>query len=45
VNDQGISVGPLQDRILLSGQMIGGPGVGKREAVRDVEVVLILLAA
>ena len=45
VEHQRIGVRPLQDRVLLAGQVVGGPRIGEREAVGDVEMVLVLLAA
>ena len=45
VDDQGVGLGPLQDRIAPPGQMVGRLGIGERERVGRVEVILVLLAA
>ena len=45
VDDQGVGLRALQDRVAPSGQVIGRFGIGEREAVGRIEVVFVLLAA
>ena len=45
VDDKRIGLGPLQDRIAPTGQVVGSLCIRERERVGRVEVVLVLLAA
>lgn len=45
VDYQRVGLGPLQDRIAPPGQMVGRFGIGERESVCGVEMILVLLAA
>src|SRR5262245_35412699 len=41
---EGVGLRPLQDRVRGTGEMISRAGIGEREAIGGIEVVLVVLA-